>query len=442
MADFLRFPSIDRLIRHASRHDLSESIARMTVGDFERWVRETFAPNASEDDILDAWLSYCRDFQALSLRPCLNLSGVVLHTGLGRAALHPEAIEAVRNAGEYSNVELDLATGDRGDRQDHCRRWLQALTGAEDAVVVNNCAAAALLSIASLGAGHEVLLPASQMVEIGGSFRMPEIVKMSGCELVTVGCTNKFRIADLESALNLETLAVIQCSRSNFSLSGFVEEPAPEEIAGFCRQHDLFFLDDLGSGCLIDTAQVGLRHERTVQEAVATGADLVLFSGDKLLGGPQSGIVVGNRALIGKLKRHPFYRAFRPDKLTVAALEATLRLYGEGRWIEIPHWRCIARPQAEIEANAKRLLSQVQCGGDLTDGRTQIGGGSMPGQEVPTLVVSLNSQLNPTQLARRLRQSSPCIVGFIRDGRLGFDARQMEPDQIDIIASRINESVI
>jgi L-seryl-tRNA(Ser) seleniumtransferase len=292
---------------------------------------------------------------APTLRPVINGTGVIIHTNLGRAPLSDGALAAMQAvAGGYSNLEFDLAAGERGSRYDHTRTLLAELTGAEDGLVVNNNAAAVFLVLSALAAGREVLISRGQLVEIGGGFRIPDVLRQSGARLVEVGTTNRTHLPDFASALTPQSAAIMRVHSSNFKQIGFVTMPEPAELAALARAQGLLFIDDLGSGTLLDVGPLGLAHEPTVPESVAAGADLVTFSGDKLLGGPQSGLIVGRRELIAQLRRHPLTRALRVDKLTLAALEATLRTYQRGRaQTEIPVWQMLVAPVAALHARAE-----------------------------------------------------------------------------------------
>jgi L-seryl-tRNA(Ser) seleniumtransferase len=419
-------PSVDRLMRDPRLAAFHERLRARSAREAVAALRGT---DAGYDDFAEAAVQAALRLQAPSLASAINLSGVVLHTGLGRARLAPAVAERVAEvARAHAAVELDLKSGKRGDRQTHVRELLRELTGAEDAHVVNNCAAGVFLGLAALCAGRDVLLSRGQMVEIGGSFRMPDIVRQSGCRLVELGCTNKTRLADYESALTPETAAVLRCHPSNFMIVGFAEEPAADELASFAHRHGLLMIDDVGSGCLVDTRRYGLAPEPTLTEAIRAGADLVMASGDKLLGGPQAGLLLGRREAIERIRRHPLARAVRVDKLTIAALEATLRLYRDGRENEIPVWRYLGRPLDEIRTLAERLADGVE-GAQIASSQTAIGGGSLPGRSVPTWRVGLSGE--PDGLAARLRQLPRPVIGRIEDGRLWLDPRTAEEDEVD-----------
>ncbi len=365
-----------------------------------------------------------------SFRRVINGSGVILHTGLGRARLSDAASEAVSLAAKYhSSVELALDSGRRGDRQDHVRGLLCELTGAEDAHVVNNCAGAVFLSLAALCKGREVILSRGQMVEIGGSFRMPDIVRESGCRLVEVGCTNKTRLSDYASAVGSETAAILRCHPSNFRIVGFTDEVGLPSLRGLCDKENVLLLDDLGSGCLVDTSRFGLPKEPTVSESISAGVDVLMSSCDKLLGGPQAGLLLGKEAAIAAIRTHPLSRALRIDKLTLAALEATLRAFAEERYSDIPAIRYLERSLAEVRRMALKLKSAFGPGGFVEQGETEVGGGSAPGTGVPTVRVGLRTE-DPEALACLLRASEPAILGRIEKGVVWLDPRTMEPGEV------------
>lgn len=379
-----------------------------------------------------------------TIRPAINASGVMLHTGLGRARLAASAAEQILAVAQgHVAIEFDLETGERGDRQEHVRGLLQELTGAESALVVNNCADAVHLCLAALVAPAEVVLSRGQMVEIGGSFRMPEIVRVSGCRMVEVGCTNKTRLGDYETALGPETKAILRCHPSNFRVVGFTQEPSARELAGLARSKGQILIDDVGHGCLVDTTRYGLPVERTIREAVSDGADLVLFSGDKLLGGPQAGMVVGRQELISRIAKHPLARSYRIDKLNLAGLEATLRLYAAGRENEIPLWRDLGRSLAELEAVARQWAAAWGEGATVSEGETEIGGGTFPGVGVPTWRVGLGGA-RPDAVSAAFRLNEPAVVGRIEDGVFWLDPRAVTMEEAATVReaiSRVRASV-
>ncbi len=362
-----------------------------------------------------------------SLRRVVNATGVVVHTNLGRAPLPDTALARVAEASGYSNLELDLASGARGSRQDHVAALFRRLTGAEACLVVNNNAGALLLAVAALADGREVLASRGELIEIGDGFRIPEVLERSGARLVEVGTTNRTRARDYERALRPETALLLRVHQSNFRVVGFTERPTLSELADVARRHDLPLLDDLGSGALLE-----LGDEPTARAALAQGADLVCFSGDKLLGGPQAGIVLGRAELVERLRRHPLHRALRIDKLSLAALEGTLLVYLEpARALsDVPVLRMLHEDQASVRARAERLAAAV--GGEVEETVARVGGGALPLAELPSFACAVDEAL-----AQPLRLGDPPIVGIVRDGRLLLDCRTIREDELDEIAGAV-----
>jgi len=366
-----------------------------------------------------------------SLRPVINATGVIIHTNLGRVPLSQAAREAMDAvAAGYSNLEYNLQVGRRGTRYLHAESLLCQLTGAEAALVVNNNAGAVLLMLAALAQGREVIISRGQLVEIGGGFRIPEVMRQSGAHLVEVGTTNRTYLHDYEAAIGEGTVAIMRAHRSNFCLTGFVHEPLLEELAALAHERGLLLFDDLGSGALLDTSSFGLAHEPMMQESVGAGVDLVSASGDKLLGGPQAGILVGRRELIERLRHFPLTRALRVDKITLAALQATLHAYVTGRACEeIPVWQMIAAPVEELEALAVRGLGALRQEGieaAVVETQSAVGGGSLPGQTLPTRALALRAP-SADRLAARLRTGTPPVVARIQEDLVLLDLRTILP---------------
>ncbi len=363
----------------------------------------------------------------------INATGVILQTNLGRAPLSPSAIAAVSAvAAGYTNLEFDLEAGERGSRQAAIGQLLREATGAEAGLAVNNNAAAVLLALAALAAGREVLVSRGQLVEIGGGFRIPDVLAQSGATLIEVGTTNRTYARDYSAAINDNTAAILRVHPSNFVQQGFIYQPEITELVALSHDRGLLFLDDLGSGALLDTSTVGLAHEPTVQESIAAGADVVCFSGDKLLGGPQCGLAVGAGAPILAMTRHPLARAVRIDKLSLAALEATLRQHAMGEaGDELPVWQMLRRQVDDLTLIVtawQRRLGEAGIANRIIAGESTIGGGSLPGETLPTPLLCLASD-DATGLARRLRCRNPAIVSRIHRDTLLFDPRTVLPDE-------------
>lgn len=381
--------------------------------------------------------------RAASLKPVINATGVVLHTNLGRAPLALEAIDAIHQvASSYCNLEIRLETGERGDRYIHVEDLVKQLTGAEAALVVNNNAGAVLLALNSLAAGREVIVSRGELVEIGGSFRMPDVMRASGARLKEVGTTNKTYLKDYEAAIGPETALLLKVHTSNFRIVGFTADVALEELKELGRRTGLTVMHDLGSGCLVDLTRQGLPAEPTLQGSVASGADLVTVSGDKLLGGPQAGILAGRREYVEAARTNPLARALRVDKLTLAALEATLRLYLEEEpWARVPALRMLSMPLAEVEKRAEQLIALVREGGAVTlslaikEGYSQAGGGSLPGNGIPTKLVAITwAGQTAAHLEQGLRQYDPPIVGRVHGEELLLDLRTVAEDEVPVVA--------
>jgi L-seryl-tRNA(Ser) seleniumtransferase len=376
-------------------------------------------------DLLDQWT-------APSLYPVINAAGVILHTNLGRAPLSRAAIQAIQEvAAGYSNLEYDLVKGQRGSRLVHAEQLLQRLTGAEAGLVVNNNAGAVLLVLTALARRRAVVIARSQLVEIGGGFRVPDVMKQSGARLLEIGTTNRVHLADYEQAiLEGQPALVMRAHRSNFLIIGFTSEPSLEEVAMIAHQAEIPVLDDLGSGSFLDTTAYGLVHEPTVGESLADGADLVCFSGDKLLGGPQAGIIVGKANLINRIKKHPLARAIRADKLCLAGLSMTLQHYlKDEAEREIPIWQMIAAKPESLQTRAQHWVEALGQG-TVLESRSTIGGGSLPGETMPTYVLALTVR-SPERFMARLRGGKPPVIARVESDRVVFDPRTVLADQED-----------
>jgi L-seryl-tRNA(Ser) seleniumtransferase len=376
-------------------------------------------------------------FTRPSLRPVINATGVILHTNLGRAPLSQASIQAMKDIADgYSNLEFDLVTGKRGSRLIHAEKLLQLLLGVESALVVNNNASSVLLILSALATRKRVVISRTQLVEIGGGFRIPDVMRQSGARLVEIGTTNRVHLGDYEQALQEPASLVMRVHRSNFIQLGFTSEPMLTEIIRVAHLSGVPLMDDLGSGALLMTERFGLAHEPTVQESLAAGVDLVCFSGDKLVGGPQAGIIVGRSDLVQKLKKHPLARAVRADKFCLAALSATLLHYlKEESEHEIPIWRMISSPSAQIRTRAKKWVKQLQ-DGEVMEGLSTIGGGSLPGETLPTWLMVLDVR-NPDRFLGRLRSLEPAIIARTENDRILFDPRTVLPEEDEIFLAGI-----
>jgi L-seryl-tRNA(Ser) seleniumtransferase len=414
-------PSVDELARVVD-DPLAVDAARRLI---DR-AREEIRAGSDPGDLGERLHAELDEARRPRLRRVLNATGVIVHTNLGRAPLPATAVERVHaTAAGYSNLEYDLDAGARGSRQDHVATILRRLTGAEGALVVNNNAAAVLLALAALAESREVVVSRGELLEIGDGFRIPDVLARSGARLVEVGTTNRTRTADYERAIGPETAVLLRVHQSNFRVVGFTELPSTGELAAVAARHGLPLVDDLGSGAMLP-----LHDEPQVRDALAAGADLVCFSGDKLLGGPQAGIVVGRADLVARLRRHPLQRALRADKLTLAALEGTLALYLDPRRAlrEVPVLRMLSEPPEAVRTRADRLAELT--GGAVEETVARVGGGALPLAELPSFACALDERL-----AAPLRQGRPPVVGLVRDGRLLLDCRTLADAEVDEVAA-------
>jgi L-seryl-tRNA(Ser) seleniumtransferase len=416
-------PSVDELARELD-DPLAVDAARTVLDRARDEIRAGGAPG----DLREAVEAEIAAARAPSLRRVLNATGVIVHTNLGRAPLAPAALERVRAVGAaYSNLEYSLDEGERGSRQTHAAAALRRLTGAEEALVVNNNAGAMLLALAALAEGREVLVSRGELIEIGDGFRIPDVLARSGARLVEVGTTNRTRAEDYERAIGPDTALVLRVHQSNFRVVGFTDRPSLADVAAVARRHELPLVDDLGSGALVP-----LHDEPSVRESLAGGADLACFSGDKLLGGPQAGIVVGRAELVERLRRHPLQRALRADKLTLAALEGTLGLYldpAQAR-AEIPVLRMVDEPVDVVRERAERLAGLVD--GTVEETVARVGGGALPLVELASFACAVEESLAPP-----LRHGEPPVVGVVRDGRLLLDCRTLTDAEVDEAAAAV-----
>jgi L-seryl-tRNA(Ser) seleniumtransferase len=453
-------PGVDALVIRVAGHAALAGITRRRLTEAAREVlaaerrrvmegaSAAAAPAAAPIDALaERVVARLSKSGVFSLARVVNATGVVLHTNLGRALLSPLARERLQAvAGAYSNLEMDVSRKERGSRYAHVDALLQRLTGAEASLVVNNCASAVLLALESLARGKEVIVSRGELIEIGGEFRIPDIMRRSGATLREVGTTNRTHLKDYAQAIGPETGLLLKVHTSNYRVVGFTAAVSSRELADLGRERGVPVMEDLGSGCLVDLRRFGFPYEPTVPEVVASGVDLVAFSGDKLLGGPQAGIVVGRAGLVGRLAQNPLNRALRIDKLTVAALEATLYAYEAGDALEtIPTLRMLTEAQSAIRRRARGLLRrlspeiQARLGVALVDATSQVGGGALPTVELPTAAVALGTRELPAQiLDERLRNGQPPVLGRVLDDRLLLDFRTILPSDIPALAAALS----
>jgi L-seryl-tRNA(Ser) seleniumtransferase len=435
-----KLPSVDRLLQEDTvaalvarwGHELAADAVRETLDAARQAIQEGDTcppPDSLCQDVADRLAARLQP----TLRPTINATGVIVHTNLGRAPLSAETRQAMDAVAlGYSNLEYDLEAGKRGSRYVHAEELLCRLTGAEAALVVNNNAGALLLILMCLARGREVIISRGQLVEIGGGFRIPDVMRESGATLVEVGTTNRTYVRDYEAAIGEETVALMRVHHSNFQIVGFAHEPVLEDLVILAAQRDLLFLDDLGSGTLLDTSLYGLTHEPTMQESVAAGVSLLSCSGDKLLGGPQAGIILGRADLIARLKTFPLTRALRVDKTTLAGLQATLHHYLLGEATDrVPVWRMISQREESLKERADTWIGELEGLGvsaELMPGQSTVGGGSLPGQTLPTWLVALAVE-SPHALAARLRAGEPPVIARIENDHLVLDPRTVLPEQ-------------
>ena len=426
--DLRDLPSVDRLLADEALAAAPRALAVEAARTVLERAREQIEAGEEPGDVVATARAEVERLSTPSLRRVLNATGVIVHTNLGRAPLAPTALARVEEVGRsYSNLELDLESGARGSRQVHVSEALRRATGAEAALVVNNNAAAVLLAVGALGEGREVVVSRGELVEIGDGFRIPEVLARSGARMVEVGTTNRTRASDYERAIGPETAVLLRVRQSNYRIVGFTEAVPTRELARIAHAAGLVLVDDLGSGSLRD-----MGDEPTAAGSIRDGADLVCFSGDKLLGGPQAGIVVGRGDLVERLRRHPLQRALRADKLTLAALEGTLAVLAdpERARAEIPVLRMLDEPLGVVRERAERLAILV--GGEVEETVARVGGGALPLAELPSAACAIEESLAPL-----LRLGTPPVVGIVRDGRLLLDARTLTADEVDDVARAV-----
>ena len=428
-------------LKEAVREVLDECRAAILAGSLTR--KSDLAPARLRQLVLDR----LRELNTPNLIRVINASGVVIHTNLGRSVLPAEAMARITEIGSgYSNLEFDLASGRRGSRYSLVEELLCRLTGAEAGLVVNNNAAAVLLALDTLAKGRQVVVSRGQLVEIGGSFRIPEVMARSGAQLVEVGATNRTHLRDYQAALTEETALLLKVHTSNYRIIGFASEVPLAGLVELGRQHNLPVMEDLGSGCLLDLSSYGLMKEPTVREVVATGVDVVTFSGDKLLGGPQAGLIVGRREIIERIKKNPLNRALRIDKFTLAGLEAVLRLYLDERQAlaRIPTLAMLTMPAAEIAKKARRLVRLIRrplagsCRVTTSKSFSRVGGGALPEFDLPTVAVSLQpADFSVNELEQRLRRAAQPVIGRIENDQFLLDLRTVAGSEINWLAATL-----
>lgn len=431
------------IVKNSVRDVLAEQRNKIIAGE------KLDAESLQLENLLPLFLEYIYKEQQQKFRRVINCTGVIIHTNLGRSILPGEAMEKLYEAGSrYSNLEFDLETGQRGSRYSHVEKLLCDLTGAEAALVVNNNAAAVLIVLETLAKNREVIVSRGQLVEIGGSFRIPDVMARSGANMVEVGATNRTHVRDYENALTEDTALLLKVHCSNFKIVGFTHEVSPEELVQIGRKNDIPVMEDLGSGCFIDLSQFGLMKEPTVQEVVASGVDVVTFSGDKLLGGPQAGIILGKKEIVEEIKKNPINRAMRIDKFTLAGLESILRFYlDERKAVEkIPTLAMIAEPVDDVKRRANRLARRMRkelaglCSVKVAEVMSRVGGGAMPEQNLPSQAVVIHpSSTTVTQLETRLRKLEIPVIGRIEEDNLILDMRTVADDEVPILATCIQE---
>ena len=439
-------PSVDKILSDERIHRLEEVYSHdfvlQGVRQYLEEVRRHIAkgvPLPSFDQMVESVCTLVNSLAEPNLRPVINATGVILHTNLGRAPLSREGIVAMEECSRgYTNLEIDLDSGKRGSRQVHVQSLLCKLTGAEAALVVNNNASAVLLALSALVKGKEVIVSRGQAVEIGGGFRIPSVMRQSGAKLVEVGTTNRTYLLDYEEAITSRTAALLRVHSSNFRVVGFTQSVAIEELTQLGERYELLVLDDLGSGCLLDTARFGLDPEPMVQQSIAAGAGLAMFSADKLLGGPQAGIIVGQGSLIAKIQRHPLARAVRIDKVRLAGLAVTLLHYLKGEAeTKIPVWRMISMSVGEIEERAQRWCDLLYGAASVVEGESVVGGGSLPGGTIPTRLVAIKGRGRVKDLADKLRCELPVVIGRTENNLLLLDPRTVLPEEEEALLSRL-----
>src|SRR5437763_8707455 len=463
-----QIPSVDELLGQPRLAELSKRVDRNLLVDVARTVLDDLraritgqaatailaeiSPLACDRAALEERISALVErILASSLQPVINATGVILHTNLGRAPLPESVVEEFRrSATQYSNLEYDLEAGARGKRDVHTAELLTRLTGAEAAIVVNNCAAAVLVTLAAFARDGEVIVSRGELIEIGDGFRIPEIMEQSGALLREVGTTNRTRLADYENAINEKTRVLLRVHPSNFKVTGFTDKPSIEELVALSQRSGLPLVEDLGSGCLMDLSEYGV-SEPTVKQSIEAGVSIVMFSGDKLFGGPQAGIIAGKKDLIGRVRRYPLFRALRVDKLTIAVLEATLGAYLRAAWDEVPAIRMIRATPQELKRRAENFLRELrpelpldEVEIEIADGSSLAGGGSTPSQSLPTKIIRIASvRYSAMKLEQRLRRApgGVSVIARVEDDRLILDLRTVFPEQESLLIKTLSAAL-
>jgi L-seryl-tRNA(Ser) seleniumtransferase len=448
MSELRKIPSVEKIIQFQQIQDLIEVYGRgqtllaiqQELDNLRQEIKKGKAA-PSVQVLVNDLEQQIRQILQPSLVPVINASGVILHTNLGRAPLSNETIQAMGRIGtNYNTLEYDLESGKRSSRSVHTEDLLIRLTGTEAALIVNNNAAAVLLILSALANRRKVVISRSQLIEIGGGFRIPDVMKQSGAKLIEVGTTNRVHISDYEEALQEPVALVMRAHHSNFKILGFTEEPSLQDIVSISNTFGVPIFDDLGSGTFLDTSQFGLPYEPTILDSVNSGADLISFSGDKLLGGPQAGIIIGKKPLIERLKRHPLMRVIRPDKITLAGLNATLNHYLKQEAIEkIPIWRMIRQTPSQLEKRVKTWQKKLNMG-EVVSTQSTIGGGSLPEESQPSCALAFKTG-KADKIMKLLRNAETPVIARIENDRILFDSRTILPEQDSILIDVIQKSI-
>lgn len=447
-ADLSGIPAVDRILSHSEIEPLIARYGRqLVVGEIRALLQEIRddvlhgGEIPEVDRIITVLTERLLNLSRVSTKPVINATGVILHTNLGRAPLSVNAVNAMAKISSgYSTLEFDLSSGSRGKRATHVETLFQKLLSVEEALVVNNNAAAVLLILSALASRKNVIISRGQLVEIGGGFRIPDIMKLSGAKLIEIGTTNQVHLEDYERAVKAGGEMILFVHPSNFRIKGYTSEPGLEEIVSLGHKYNIPVVEDLGSGALLDTSVYGMAYEPTAKESIRAGVDVVCFSGDKLLGGPQAGCILGKSICMQKIKKHPLARAVRSDKTLIASLEATLTAYLQDRAVEeIPIWKMVNADLAGLKDRIDNWIGQLGSG-EIREGKSTLGGGSMPEEEMPTWLFTIKVE-KPDLLLKILRSQDPAVVAIIQDGLVCFDPRTVLPEQDPVLVSCISQSL-